>query len=118
MVGGPESIQLTATKQTDFGSAFNGAIIKSYSKNVKIKSVVGSYGSDEDTYIGAYALKGSSIKSAKDFIGKKVGVNTLGAHMEFVIKDYLRQGGLTEDEIRTSDVSNDSTSQCRTNIKE
>ncbi len=98
--GGPESIQLTATKQTDFGWAFNGAIIKSYASNVKIKSVVGAYGSDVNTYTGAYVLKGSSIKSAKDFIGKKVGVNTLGAHFEFVIKDYLRQGGLTEDEIK------------------
>lgn len=100
MVSGPESIQLTATGETDFGSAFNGAIIKSYSKNVKIKSVVGSYGSDENTYIGAYTLAESGITSPKDFIGKKVGVNTLGAHMEFVIKDYLRQGGLTEDQIK------------------
>lgn len=98
-IGGPESIQLTATKQTDFGSAFNGAIIKSYSKNVKIKSVIGSYGSDENTYFGAYALEGAPIKSAKDFIGKKVGVNILGAHAEFVIKEYLRQGNLTEKEI-------------------
>lgn len=98
-VGGPESIQLTATKQIDFGSAFNGAIIKSYSQNVKIKSVVGSYGSDEHTYIGAYTLEGSPIQSAKDFIGKKVGVNILGAHLEFVLKDYLRQGNLTEKEI-------------------
>ncbi|MEK5037345.1 ABC transporter substrate-binding protein [Sporosarcina sp. FSL K6-3457] len=97
--GGPESIQLTATKQTDFGSAFNGAIIKSYSKNVKLKSVVGSYGSDENTFMGAYALEGSSIESEKDFIGKKIGVNILGAHMEFVVKDYLRKGGLTEKEI-------------------
>ncbi|MEK3771566.1 ABC transporter substrate-binding protein [Paenibacillus sp. FSL R5-0887] len=98
-VGGPESIQLTATKQIDFGAAFNGAIIKSYAKNVKIKSVIGSYGSDKNTYVGAYALEGGAIKSAKDFIGKKVGVNILGAHSEFVIKDYLRQGNLTEKEI-------------------
>lgn len=98
-VGGPESIQLTATKQIDFGTAFNGAIIKSYAKNVKIKSVVGSYGSDENTYIGAYTLEGNPITSAKDFIGKKVGVNILGAHLEFVIKEYLRQGNLTEKEI-------------------
>lgn len=97
--GGPESIQLTATKQIDFGSAFNGAIIKSYSQNVKIKSVIGSYGSDKNTYIGAYALEGSPVKTPKDFIGKKVGVNTLGAHLEFVTKDYLRKGGLTEKEI-------------------
>ncbi|WP_201004259.1 ABC transporter substrate-binding protein [Paenibacillus glycanilyticus] len=97
--GGPESIQLTATKQIDFGSAFNGAIIKSISQNVKIKSVIGSYGSDKNTYIGAYVLADSPIKSPKDFIGKKIGVNTLGAHLEFVTKDYLRRGGLTEKEI-------------------
>lgn len=98
--GGPESIQLTATGETDFGMAFNGAIIKSVSKNVKIKSVVGAYGSDKTSNIGAFVLEGSSIKSPKDFIGKKVGVNILGAHLEFVTKDYLRKGGLTEDEIK------------------
>lgn len=97
--GGPEMIQLTATKQSDFGSAFNGAIIKAISQGVKIKSVIGSYGSDKNTYVGAYVLEGSPIQAAKDFIGKKVGMNTLGAHLEFVIKDYLRQGGLSEKEI-------------------
>ena len=98
--GGPESIQLTAIGETDFGWALNGAIIKSYAKNVKIKSVIGAYGSDENTFVGAYTLEGSPIKSAKDLIGKKVGVNTLGAHLEFVTKDYLRKAGLTEDEIK------------------
>lgn len=99
MVGGPESIQLTATGETDFGTAFNGAIIKSYAKGVKIKSVVASYGSDENTFIGYYVLKDSGIKTAKDLIGKKIGVNTLGAHSEFAVKQYLRNNGLTEDEI-------------------
>lgn len=98
-VGGPESIQLTATGDIDFGSAFNGATIKAISKNVKIKAVVGSYGSDENTYIGAYVLEDSPIKGPKDFIGKKVGMNILGAHAEFLVKDYLRQEGLTEKEI-------------------
>ena len=97
--GGPESIQLTGTGEIDFGSAFNGAIVKAVSKGAKLKSVVGSYGSDENTYMGVYVLADSGIKSAKDLIGKKIGVNTLGAHAEFVIKDYLRQNGLTEDEI-------------------
>jgi ABC-type nitrate/sulfonate/bicarbonate transport system substrate-binding protein len=98
-VGGPESIQLTATGDTAYGAAFNGAIVKAVSKNVKIKSVVGNYGSDENTYMGAYVLETSTIREAKDFIGKKVGMNILGAHAEFVVKDYLRQGGLTEKEI-------------------
>lgn len=99
-VGGPESIQLTATGEIDFGYAFNGAIIKSYVQGVKIKSVVGAYGSDENTFIGFYTLKDSGIKTAKDFIGKKIGVNTLGAHAEFAIKQFLRDNGLTEDEIK------------------
>ncbi|MEK4249075.1 ABC transporter substrate-binding protein [Paenibacillus sp. FSL W7-1287] len=98
-VGGPESIQLTATGDIDFGAAFNGATVKAVSKNVKIKAVVGSYGSDENTYIGAYVVEDSTIKEPKDFIGKKVGMNILGAHAEFLVKDYLRQEGLTEKEI-------------------
>lgn len=98
--GGPESIQLTSVGETDFGSAFNGAIIKAVTKGAKLESVVGSYGSDSNTYLGVYTLEGSNIKEAKDFIGKKIGVNTLGAHAEFFIKDYFRQAGLTEAEIR------------------
>lgn len=97
--GGPEAIQLTGTGETDFGSAFNGAIVKAVSRGVPLKSVIGSYGSDENTYIGVFVLENSNIKSPKDLIGKKIGVNTLGAHAEFVMKDYLRQGGLTEKEI-------------------
>jgi len=97
--GGPEAIQLTGTGETDFGLAFNGATIKAVTKGAKLKSVIGAYGSDENTYMGVYTLDGSPIKSPKDLIGKKIGVNTLGAHAEFVIKDYLRQGGLTKKEI-------------------
>jgi len=99
-VGGPESIQLTANGEIDFGSSFNGAIIKAYAKGVKIKSVVSSYGSDDHYFIGYYVLEDSDIKTARDFIGKKVGVNILGAHHEFTLKQYLRDNGLTEDEIR------------------
>ena len=99
MIGGPESIQFTATGETDFGSAFNGAIIKSVAQGVDIKSVVGSYGSDENTYHGYFVLEGSNIKTAKDLIGKKIGVNILGAHAEFAVKQFLRDGGLTEKEI-------------------
>lgn len=100
MIGGPESIQLTATGDIDFGFAFNGAIIKSYAQGVKIKSVVGAYGSDENTFMGFYTLEDSNIKTAKDLIGKKIGVNILGAHAEFAVKQFLRDNGLTEDEIK------------------
>ena len=36
----------------------------------------------------------------KILIGKKIAVNTLGAHHEFVIKEYLHRAGLTAEEIK------------------
>lgn len=98
--GGPESIQLTATGEIDFGYAFNGAFVRSASKNVELVSVIGAYGSDDVTFVGAYALEKSNINNPKDLIGKKVGVNILGAHQEFAVIECLRQAGLTEDEIK------------------
>ncbi|WP_430000194.1 ABC transporter substrate-binding protein [Metabacillus fastidiosus] len=97
---GPASIQNAATGETHFGGAFNGAIAKLIASGAPIKSVIGYYGSDEYTFHGFYILEGSPIKNARDLIGKKVGMNTMGAHHEFVLKEYLRQNGLTEDEIK------------------
>ncbi|WP_211748596.1 ABC transporter substrate-binding protein [Paenibacillus sp. Marseille-Q4541] len=97
---GPQDIQTAATGQSDFGGAFNGAIIKLISAGAPIKSVISYYGMDELSYSGYYVLEESPIKSAKDLIGKKVGMNTLGAHAEFVLKEYLQRGGLTEEEIK------------------
>ncbi|TWD93455.1 ABC-type nitrate/sulfonate/bicarbonate transport system substrate-binding protein [Neobacillus bataviensis] len=97
---GPASIQNAATGQTDFGGAFNGAIAKLIASGAPIKSVIGYYGSDKDTYTGYYVLNDSSIKDAHDLIGKKVGMNTMGAHAEFVLKEYLKQNGLTDEEIK------------------
>lgn len=97
--GGPESIQFVATKQLDYGMAFNGALIKSIDKGVKVKSVVSSYGSNDKIFIGLFAKKGSNIQEAKDLIGKKIAVNIRGAHLEMVVKQYLYDAGLSEKEI-------------------
>lgn len=99
--GGPESIQFVATKQLDFGSAFSGAIIKSIEKNVKIKSVITSYGSSQENYVGFFAKKDSNIKTAKDLINKKIAVNIRGAHYEMLLKQYFKSEGLTDKEIET-----------------
>ncbi|GFN33385.1 ABC transporter substrate-binding protein [Paenibacillus xylaniclasticus] len=99
-ISGPQDIQTAATGQSDFGGAFNGAIIKLISAGAPVKAVIGYYGTDENTFGGFYVLDDSPIKTAKDLIGKTIGVNTLGAHSEFVIKEYLRRNGLTEDEIK------------------
>jgi len=97
--GGTESIHLVGIGEVDVGSSFNGAIIKAYAKGVELVSVVSNYGSDDVTNLSAFVLEDSPIREPRDLIGKKVGVNVLGAHLEFVTVEYLRQAGLSKEEI-------------------
>ncbi|MEV0900871.1 ABC transporter substrate-binding protein [Actinoplanes sp. NPDC049802] len=98
-ISGPQDIQAATTGDTDFGGAFNGAIVKLASSGAPITAVIGYYGVDDVTFNGFYVLDGSPIKSARDLIGKKIGVNTLGAHAEAITKTYLAKEGLTDAEI-------------------
>jgi ABC-type nitrate/sulfonate/bicarbonate transport system substrate-binding protein len=99
-ISGPQDIQAATTGDTDFGGAFNGAIVKLAASKAPIKAVIGYYGADKDSYIGYYVPSDSPIRTARDLIGKKIGVNTLGAHSEAVIKTFLTRGGLTADEVK------------------
>jgi ABC-type nitrate/sulfonate/bicarbonate transport system substrate-binding protein len=97
-ISGPQDIQSVVTGDTDYGGAFNGAVIKLIAAKAPIKAVVGYYGTDENTWAGYYVLADSPIKTARDLIGKKIAVNTLGAHAEFVLREYLSRGGLSKAE--------------------
>jgi ABC-type nitrate/sulfonate/bicarbonate transport system substrate-binding protein len=97
--GGPHDIQTLVTGDVDFGTAFNGAIVKLKATGAPVKAVIASYGSDEETWHGCFVNEDSPIKTARDLIGKKIAVNTLGAHHEFIIKEYLKRNGLSGKEI-------------------
>jgi ABC-type nitrate/sulfonate/bicarbonate transport system substrate-binding protein len=99
-ISGPQDIQAATTGDVDFGGAFNGAIVKLVAAKAPVRAVIGYYGSNEQVFQGFYVLDGSPIRSPRDLIGKKIGVNTLGAHAEAVIKTYLSRNGLTDAEIK------------------
>jgi ABC-type nitrate/sulfonate/bicarbonate transport system substrate-binding protein len=99
-ISGPQDIQAATTGDTDFGGAFNGAIVKLKASKAPITAVIGYYGSDKDSYNGFFVEQDSPIRTARDLIGKKIGVNTLGAHSEAVTKTYLKRNGLTPAEIK------------------
>ena len=48
-ISGPQDIQSAATGQTDFGGAFNGAVVKLVAAGAPIKAVISYYGEDEKT---------------------------------------------------------------------
>ncbi|WP_431869735.1 ABC transporter substrate-binding protein [Nocardiopsis eucommiae] len=96
---GPQDIQAVATGDTDIGGAFNGAIAKLVAAGSPITSVISYYGSDEESFNGYYVLEDSEITGARDLVGRKVAMNTLGAHHEFVVREWLAREGLGPDEI-------------------
>ncbi|MFT4190277.1 MAG: ABC transporter substrate-binding protein [Comamonas sp.] len=93
-ISGPQDIQSVVTGDVDIGGAFNGAVVKLLAKKAPVTAVIGYYGVDANTYNGYYVLDGSPIKGARDLIGKKVALNTLGAHIEFMLREYLARAGL------------------------
>jgi ABC-type nitrate/sulfonate/bicarbonate transport system substrate-binding protein len=93
--GGPHSIQSVVTGDIDFGTSFNGAIINLVAAKAPVRAVLAAYGTDAKLFAGFYTLEDSAIRGPRDLIGKKVAMNTLGAHSEFVLREYLARGGLT-----------------------
>jgi len=99
-ISGPQDIQSVVTGDVDIGGAFNGAVVKLLAKKAPIKAVLGYYGADANTYSGYYVKEDSPIKTARDLIGKKIAVNTLGAHHEFMVREYLERNKLTDAEAK------------------
>lgn len=99
ITGGPQALQALASDQVDIGgSAFFGAIAQLVATGVPIKGVVSSYGSNEKISSSIVALEESPISSAKDLVGKRIAVNTLGANAEAVLDTWFEQEGLTTEE--------------------
>lgn len=99
-ISGPQDIQSAATGQTDFGGAFNGAVAKLHAAGAPITAVISYYGVDQDSYNGFFTLADSPITKATDLYGKKIGMNTLGAHYEAVLDIYLNRNGVTGDDVK------------------
>jgi len=97
--GGPAMIQGVATGTVDVGAPFNSSIIASRAAGVPVKAVIGYLGTNELQRNGFYVLEDSGIKEPKDLLGKKVGLNTLGAAQEAFLDSYLLENGVSGDDL-------------------
>ena len=63
-ISGPQDIQSAATGQTDFGGAFNGAVVKLAAAKAPIKAVIGYYGTRQGRYSGYYVARRTARSAA------------------------------------------------------
>ncbi|TAL93850.1 MAG: ABC transporter substrate-binding protein [Paraburkholderia sp.] len=97
---GPQDIQAAVTGDVDFGGAFNGSIVKLAAAHAPVKAVLSYVGADKDTNSGIFVLQGSPIKTARDLVGRKIGVNTPGAYEQYLTTAWLEKSGVSKTDIQ------------------
>ncbi|MER8426370.1 ABC transporter substrate-binding protein [Mesorhizobium sp. M1403] len=95
--GGPESLFALASGSVDIGSAATAAVINSISGGNDFVAVYPSNGINGKVRSVFYVLDDSPIKSIADIAGKTIAVNTLGAHLDYTVREALHSVGLSPD---------------------
>lgn len=94
--GGPASLFALAAGSVDLGSAATSAVLNSIAGGNDFVAAYAGNGINDDVQSKFYVLEDSPIKSIKDIVGKSISVNTLGAHLDYTVREALHQNGLPQ----------------------
>ncbi len=97
--GGPESLFAMASGSADIASAATPAIINAIAAGAKIIGVMASGGVSKSVNSKFFVLSDSKIRTATDLKGKSIAVNTLGAHLDYTVREYLRNHDMRPDAV-------------------
>jgi ABC-type nitrate/sulfonate/bicarbonate transport system substrate-binding protein len=97
--GGPESLLAMASGSVDIAGAATPAVINAIAAGAKILGVMPDGGVDKEVDSKFFVLAGNDIRDAKDLQGKSIAVNTLGAHLDYTVREYLHNHGLRPDAV-------------------
>jgi ABC-type nitrate/sulfonate/bicarbonate transport system substrate-binding protein len=99
--GGAASIQAIVTGNADIGGAAMPAYINAIKAGGKIKVIYGgvAMAHAKDPGYSLIVREDSSIRSAKDLIGKTVAMGARGAMWDYGTKEYLRKNGVAIDKV-------------------
>jgi ABC-type nitrate/sulfonate/bicarbonate transport system substrate-binding protein len=95
--GGPASLVALAGGSVELGSAATAAVLNSIAAGNDFVAAFPSNGINDEAQSIFYVLEDSPIKSVEDIVGKTIAVNTLGAHLDYTVREALHQKGLPED---------------------
>lgn len=95
--GGPASLVALAGESVELGSAATAAVLNAIAAGNDFVAAYPSNGINDDAQSVFYVLEDSPIKTVEDIVGKTIAVNTLGAHLDYVVREALHQKGLPED---------------------
>ncbi|WP_243375147.1 ABC transporter substrate-binding protein [Geotalea sp. SG265] len=88
-----------ASRSIDFANRHTPLVLTANAGGAKLKIISAGARTTAERPHMKYLVSGenTSIKSVKDFKGKKIGINSFGACSEYVLKEYLKRNGLDKD---------------------
>lgn len=95
--GGPASLIALASGDVEIGSAATSAVLNSISGGNDFVAAYPSNGINDEVQSIFYVTEDSPIHGIKDLVGKTIAVNTLGAHLDYTIREALHSAGLPSD---------------------
>lgn len=95
--GGPASLVALAGGSAEVGNAATAAVLNSIAAGNDFVAAYPSNGINDQVQSIFYVLEDSPIKTVEDIVGKTIAVNTLGAHLDFTVREALQQKGLAKD---------------------
>lgn len=95
--GGPASLIALASGDVEIGSAATSAVLNAIISGNDFVAAYPSNGINDEVQSIFYVLEDSPIKTIKDIAGKSIAVNTLGAHLDYTIREALHSVGLPTD---------------------
>jgi ABC-type nitrate/sulfonate/bicarbonate transport system substrate-binding protein len=95
--GGPASLIALASGDVEIGSAATSAVLNSIIGGNDFVAAYPSNGINDEVQSIFYVMEDSPIRDIKDIAGKTVAVNTLGAHLDYTIREALHSVGLPSD---------------------
>ncbi|MGD9805598.1 MAG: ABC transporter substrate-binding protein [Hyphomicrobiaceae bacterium] len=98
--GGPESLFGLASGSVDVGSAATAAVINAITGGNDFVAAYPSSGLSDRVKSVFYVLDDSPIRSMAEIRGKTVAVNTLGAHLDYAIREASRKVGLPKNAVK------------------
>lgn len=97
--GGPETLAAMASGSVDVGGAALPAVLNAMAGGARICGVMPGGGIDKHVNSKFYVLANSDIGKPQDLKDRSIAVNTLGAHLDYTVREYLRDHGLPQDAV-------------------
>jgi ABC-type nitrate/sulfonate/bicarbonate transport system substrate-binding protein len=98
--GGPENVFGVNSGSVDIGGIATPGLINAIAGGAPIIGVMPNLGESKESNSKFFVLADSSIQTAQDLKGKTIAVNTLGAQLDYVVRLYLKQHGMSLSDVQ------------------